>query len=109
MIWNQPRRQRDSTMLSRSTTVCAVIAFALATASLHADSITTRDGVSLRGRVVSLDRRGAMVKGRFEEGDTQVLVPREALVSIEFNALSSNDALATLGLPSPLPVTRQGQ
>jgi hypothetical protein len=93
-------------MVSRSI-ACFVIAFALATVSLRADSVTTRDGVSLRGRVVALDGRGAVVRARFEDGETQVLVPREAIAGIEFNALSSNAGFSTMGLPSAVPARRR--
>jgi len=92
-------------MLIRSF-VCAVITFSFAFISIHADSLSTRDGVSLRGRVVTLDGRGALVKARFEDGEAQILVPREALAGIEFNALSSNSGLSSLGLPSSMPVRR---
>ena len=92
-------------MPSRSA-VCAVIAFSFISISIHADSLTTRDGVSLRGHVVTLDGRGALVKARFEDGEAQILVPREALAGIEFNALSSNAGLSSLGLPSSMPARR---
>jgi hypothetical protein len=92
-------------MLSRSA-VCAVIAVSFASTAIQADSLTTRDGVSLRGRVVTLDGRGALVKARFEDGEAQILVPREALAGIEFNAQSSNSGLSSLGLPSSMPARR---
>jgi hypothetical protein len=92
--------------MSRRSAV-VVAAFVFATASLHADSVTTRDGAALRGRVVALDGRGALVTARFADGEAQVLVPREAIVAIEFNAMTSNAGFSTLGQPSALPARRQ--
>lgn len=93
--------------MRRRSAVFVVAAFAFATASLHADSLTTRDGISLRGRVVALDGRGAVVRARFEDGEVQLVVPREAIVAIEFNAMTSNAGVSTLGQPSAVPTRRQ--
>ena len=91
-------------MASRSA-VCLVVAFALVGVTLRADSVTTRDGGSINGRLVTLDSRGAVVRARFEDGERQILVPREALVAIEFNARMSNTAgLSGLTQPGTLAI-----
>ena len=94
-------------MVSRSV-VCVVVAFAFAAISLRADSVTTRDGVSLNGRVTTFDGRGAVVRARFEDGEKQILVPRDAIVGIEFNPRVSNAAgLDRRAQPASLAARRQ--